>query len=80
MDRDYTTDPFIVTADWLRSVVSVWRRGDCLLCGKRFEVGERVRWLHPDYPGARAAYRVVHAGCVDEKKWPQSRPVGRRRD
>ena len=77
-DRSITTDPFFVTGDWLRSVLTVWRRDDCVLCGKPFEVGERVRWLHPDYPGEGAGYRVVHADCVDAPLWPQRRPVGRR--
>ena len=72
-DRLYTTDPFLVTADWLRSVLAVWRRDDCLLCGEPFHVGERVRWLHPDYPGARTDYRLAHADCVVQELWPPGR-------
>ncbi len=72
------TDPFDVTADWLRSVLAVWRRDECLLCGNHFQVGERVRWLHRYYPGVGAGYRVVHAGCVHEELRPQGRLVGRR--
>jgi hypothetical protein len=61
----YVVDPFLATRDWQTALRRVWGRDDCMVCGRRFQSGERVRWLRASASGGRkGCYAVIHVTCA----------------